>query len=247
MTENVFDQNTNKEQVAPVAPNTLTDKLKTIVDASGRPKYSDVDKALDALGASQAHIQRLEAEAATRATEMESLREQARQAEALEAVVQRLQNNSSVEKQTPSVTPMSEEATITALEKIIERKNLEKIAADNFQTVQNTLLTKFGGDVEKTKQAVAAKAAELGLTTQELGNLSSKSPKAVLAYFGETPRTVQPVIPSQTTPLTVPPQDDSLESLKPAKSVLIGATSKDQMDLMNKIKERVYRRHNIET
>lgn len=239
----VFDQNTTTTTVAPVSDNPLADKLKTIVNESGQPKYDSIEKALDALAPSQAHIQRLEAEARAKDELLQELKAKALKAEALDEVVQRLQqNNQQPRQETPPSAGMSEQATIEALEKIIDKKAAIDKAQNNVQVVQQTLIAKFG-DAEKTKVAVAAKAAELGLTTQELGALSSKSPLAVLAYFGEKPISNQSVTPSNSTPLSNPSNGEPLKA--PTKSLLLGSTSKEQKEYMKKVKEEVYKRHGI--
>lgn len=246
MSENVFDQNNlnNDSNVAPPPSNDpFGDKLKGIVDKDGRPKYASTDKALEALVHSQAHIERLEQEAAQRAVELEEARRKAAEAEALEAVIERLKpNNSPEQKVTPPNAGVDEAATIAQLEKILEKRELAKLAGDNLKSVNDVLITKFGSP-EKAKEAVAVKAAELGMTVQELGSLSAKSPKAALQFFGEAPKAPQSTPPSNNTPL-IPLKDD--EGLKPpAKSLLLGATSKEQTDYMKKIKEDVWKRHNI--
>ena len=73
--------------------------------------------------------------------------------------------------------------------------------------------------------------------------LSQESPQAVLSLFG----TAQPkqgasvTLGSQSFPAS-PPQDDLV---LPKKSLLSGATSKDQAAFMAQIKERVYKRNGI--
>ena len=242
----VFDQNTAdpNKSVAPENLNAFADQLKVITDETGKPKYDSVEKALAALAHSQNHIKQLETEASTRKTELEQIRSRAAQADALEAVIERLQPNAIPAKiETPTNAGLSEEATIKALEDVIAKREARKIAEDNFKAVNNQLLAKFGNDPEKAKAAVAAKAAELGITVPDLAALSSKSPKAVLAYFGETPRTVQPITPSSNTQLTPPKNDDELKP--PAESLLLGSTSKKQKEFMQEIKKKVYERHGI--
>lgn len=247
-TESVFDQNPSNPN-PPVAPNLtpdpLADKLKALVNKDGKPKYDNAEKAIDALIHSQAHIERLEAEAAERNRELEESRIKAAQADALEAVIERLKPNTTPEqKQTPSSAGLSEEATLAQLEKIIEKRDLAKIAQSNFDSVNAQLLAKFKTP-EAAKAAVAAKAAELGLTTQDLGALSSRSPKAVLAYFGETPRAPQPTTPTSQTPVQPVNPNEPLKS--PAKSLLLGATSKEQKAFMDEVKREVYKRHGIDS
>lgn len=245
MTDNVFDQKTDDTQVAPPPVTTLDDKLKSLVNKEGKPKYENAEKAIDALIHSQAHIERLEQEAAERNRELEETRQKAAQAEALEAVIERLKPNSQPpeQKQTPSSNGLSEEATIAQLEKLLEKRETTKIAQANFDAVNAQLLDKFKTP-EAAKAAVKAKADELGISTGELAALSMKSPKAVLTYFGETPRTIQPTTPTSITPLNPPNTDEPVKP--PVKSVLSGATSKEQKEHLLAHKAAVYKRHGIE-
>lgn len=234
MTDSVFDQNTNKD----LPPATIADKLKSIVNEKGEPKYDTPEKAIDALAHSQTHIARLEQEARTREAELATAREKAMQAEALEAVIERLKPTNQPE---PPVTPqpsgLSEKATIQALEKIIEQRDQRAKAEANVKDVQNTLIAKFG---DKTRETVAAKAASLGMTTEELGALSSKNPQLVLSLFGEVQKIVQPVTPSGITTPMKPTEDEPLAP--PTKSLLLGATSKEQKEYFMKVKAATRKR-----
>lgn len=250
MTDSVFDQNTLKTTttVAPIgSPDVLADKLKSIVNKDGQPKYNDIEKALDALVHSQTHIERLEAEAAERNAELEKVRTRAAEAEALETIIERLRPTNPEEKKTTSTTGTSEAATVAQLEEVIERglqrREAMKQAQDNLKLVNDTLLAKFGGDMNKTKEAVAAKAQELGLSPANLAALSSQSPAAVLAYFGETAGRASPTVSSSTTLLSPPSNDDELK--RPEKSLLLGAKTKDQKAFMAEIRKQVYKKHGI--
>lgn len=248
----VFDQNTEtKTQVAPpLGSDPFADKLKAIVNDKGEPKYKDTQSALDALVASQEHIKRLEAEKAAEKVLIDNAVAEKARADALEEIVQRFSNNS----QTPSrvetttkETAYDETAIVKTLETLLANKEAQTNAQKNTQAVTDSLVAKFG-DVEKTKAAVAAKAKELGMTSQELGALSSKNPKAVLAWFGvDAPtNTSQSVVPSQTS-LQRP--NDTGELKRPELSLISGpgATDKARKQFMADVKAEVYKRHNVTT
>jgi len=246
----LFDQN-NQEQNNNVAldnNNPFEDKLKVIVNDQGQPKYKDVNAALDALNASQAHIKRLEDEAkAAQALTADAVANKAR-ADALEEIVNRLSNNSG-NKPTEPATPVkeapTEEAIVKQLESIIARKEAQSTAQKNIQAVQTSLIAKFG-DETKTKEAVAAKAKELGLTPQKLGALSSETPLAVLALFGITSNAgASPTTPS-STPLV--PNDNNKALERPVQSLISGpgATDANRKAFMQKVKEDVYKKFQVE-
>lgn len=243
MTDSVFDQKTETTNVAPSNPDPFADKLKSIVGDDGKPKYETVDKAIEALAHSQAHIKQLEAEKAAERVELATLREKAAQAATLDEIVQRLsQNNSGQPKETPQHAGLSEAATVKALEDLLARKEAEKITIGNRQAVQDALLTKFG---DKTREAVANKAKELGISPEELGSLSSRSPGVVLALFDAKKAPIPTTPPTSFNLAGQPVIEQPLGP--PAKSLLTGAKSKDQADFMRKIKEDVYKRFEIET
>lgn len=247
MTDSVFDPNANDttNSAALISSDPIADKLAQIKNEQGQPKYDTPVKAIDALIHSQEHIKTLEQEAASRTTELQTLREKAAQAEALEDIVKRLQQqNGNPQEKTPPAG-MSEAQTVDALEKIVQKRELARVATANLDVVQSTLISKFG-DLVATQKAVAAKAAELGISTQDLAALSSKSPKAALAYFGiDQLKTAQPTIPSQNTPLQ--PNGNITQPLeRPKKSLLLGATSKEQAAFMKQVKDEVYKRMGVE-
>lgn len=245
----LFDQNsTPPNNVAPPdLSDPFADKLKAIVNEKGEPKYKDTQSALDALKASQEHIKRLEDEAKARQSELANAAAEKARADALEEIVQRFSNNSPPPSKVETPTKeVDETAIVKTLEALLEKRDQKTVAQSNVQAVTSALVAKFG-DEEKTKAAVAAKAAELGMTPQRLGALSSENPKAVLAWFGVDAKTppAQSTTPSQT-PLNPPKNDNGLEP--PKVSLISGAhaTDKNRKELMAKIKEDVYKRLGVE-
>ncbi len=242
----VFDQNTSPNNVAPPVNNDpFADKLKTIVNDQGEPKYKDTQSALDALKASQDHIKRLEDEAKARQSEISNAVAEKARADALEEIVQRFSNSPPPSKVETPTKEVDETAIVKTLETLLAQRDAKTVAQSNVQAVTSALVAKFG-DEEKTKAAVAAKAAELGLTPQRLGALSSENPKAVLAWFGvaNTPAS-QPTTPSQS-PLNPPKPNTSVE--RPALSLISGpgATDRNRKEFMAGVKKEVYERLGVE-
>lgn len=241
--DNVFDQNTDtNNSTASTSP--FDDKLKEIVNDQGEPKYKDVQSALEALKASQAHIKRLEDEAKARLAEELKLREDLAQKEALEDVVRRLQaeKTTSKEQTPPNQAGLTQDDIVKTLEQVLTKKELESRYAQNLQDVTNTLAAKFG---DKTKEAVATKAAELGTTPEALGKLSRENPKLVLSLFGEKSIITTPTTSSTSTQLK--PVETDIQLKRPEKSILVGpaATDKNRAELMRQIKEKVYKQYDV--
>lgn len=242
----VFDQNTQTPTPI-VSSDPFADKLKNIVNDQGQQKYENTEKALEALAASQAHIKRLEDEAKAREQEQQKLREEATKAQALEEIVQRLtgNRNRAPEVETPTNPVDVEKVIATQVQNALSVEKQREAANANGQAVRNALVGKFG-DVEKAREAVNAKASELGMTNEGLAALSSQNPKLVLSLFGLTGQhsTPQVTTPS-STPLTRPQVDTPVKA--PEFSVISGpgATDKNRKELMAKIKEEIYKKYEV--
>lgn len=245
----VFDQNTNTN--SQTNTNLFEDKLKEIVNENGEPKYKDVNTAIDALKASQEHIRRLEQEAADRVKALEELSAKAAKAETLEEIVARLTSNPSNDKPAPKTpeTPVLSEDKIAELvaNQLAKREQITQ-AQKNVNDVTTALTAKFG-DVDKTKAAVAARAAELGMTAEKLGILSSSDPKLVLSLFGlaNTPSSTPNPAPTSNYTSSNPQNNNELK--RPDKSLLSGpgATDKNRQEFMKRIRDEVYKKYNVET
>src|SRR3546814_763153 len=121
-----------------------------------------------------------------------------------------------------------------------QNKQCETIKS-NQRKVQEALKAKFG---DKAQEAVAAKAAELGVSPSELGDLASKSPAMVLALFQTTGQSG----PKPTSgSANIPPINHGQPPVgRPEKSVLSGATTKDQKAFLEKVRAEVYAKHGVE-
>jgi len=245
---NPQEPNPNPNPPANPQLDVFVEKLMTITDETGRPKYDSIEKALDALNASQAHIKRLEDEAKARAVEEQKLRDQVAQAKTLEDVIKKLggQNVSEPEKQqeaTPPNSGLSEEQAAELVRKVLQGERQTEAAVTNLRTVNDTLKSKFG---DKAPQVVAEKAKELGTTPQQLKELSATNPNMVLALFGNSTSS-----PSATTSsLNLGSQKPQQEQIKrPEKSLISGsgATDAARMEHLRKIRENVYKKYGVET
>jgi hypothetical protein len=240
----VFDQNTDTPQVH-VSSDPFADKLKTIVNDNGQPKYESVDKALDALTASQAHIKKLEDEAKAREQELQKSREEAMRATTLEEIVQRLAPKNKTPDD-PLKTVNVEETIAKKVQDALGAQQQKATADAKGLVVRNALVNKFG-DVEKTRDAIAAKAAELGMSVSALQSMSTQSPKAVLALFGvQAPASSAPTTPT-STPLNPVVKSEPLKA--PEQSLISGpgATDKNRKEMMAKIREEIYKKYEVTT
>lgn len=226
---------------APLVQEKPADPLATILNENGEPKYKTVDDALKALAHSQAFIETLKTEKSTVEAELISLREQANKSANIEEVLKKLTANNEPEKPevaTPPVGGLSEDAVAELVRKQLANLEGAKAQKANIDKVQSTLKQKYG---DKAVEQVRLRAHELGTTPEKLGELSASDPDMVLALFG-TKSSITPTI----TSVNLPPSAPKTDIERPAKSLLSGATSRDQRDYMLKIKAETYRKHGIE-
>lgn len=217
---------------APVA--SPEDLLMSIKNDQGEPKYKTIEDALKALANSQAFIPKLLDEKRTVEEELQSLREKAGKIDSIEEVVRKLTEAQPKPVETPPAGGLSAEAVAELVKKTLEQSSLETQAKKNFSEVQTVLKSKFG---EKVKEAVAAKAAELGTSPEKLGELAAQSPSMVLALFNTQKPTSTP---TPTGGYSFPSTVKSYEVPDPGKSMLLGATSRDQKAHMLEHKRAVY-------
>jgi hypothetical protein len=235
--QNVIPQVTPEQNPPNQNPNDLfADQLAAIKNGDGVPKYDTVEKAIEALQHSQQYIPELKDKMSLQEQEIKNLKAK------LEAGqnVQTILDGQTPPTQEPSTTQtIGEKEVSDIVSNLLSRRSEEDVYKSNVEKVNKALTDKFGANAQAE---VAKRAAELGMKPSELGALSKSNPTAALALFGEK------VNPSSTTTNSyyMPATPVEHEPLKrPEKSVLSGATSGEQSDLMRKIKDEVYRKHNI--
>lgn len=226
---------------SPASIDTLfADQLKQIVNERGEPKYDSLPKAIDALKHSQEYIPQLRTELSQKDAELQQLREELAKRQTAEEIISKFTPPQPEPVQHQSAPQGLDESTLEAL----VQRQLAKQAEVSTQTanttsVQNALIQKFG---DKAKEVVAQKAQELGLSLQALGELSAKSPAAVLALFQASPSA--PTGAPMRSSVHLPDVKQEVD-LTPHKSMLRGSSEKDQVEYMRKIKAAVYAKHDI--
>lgn len=232
-----------QEQQQQAAPNAYEDLLKGIKNEQGLPKYATLDEALKALQHSQEYIPQVKTQLTQKDQELADLRAKLEQHQSLEDVVSRLTKPTQpdIKDDRPNVSGLDESAVMKLVQQQLERNQQTMSAAANQQQVESALKAKYG---DKTVDVVKQRAAELGLTPQALGELSSKSPQAVLALFNtQGPQGPKPTTSSVNTS-GFTQQQPTLE--RPTKSLLTGASTKEQAAYMAKIREDVHRKNGID-
>ena len=239
----VDNQSSGEPNTPPEPVNLFEDHLKKITNPEGQPKYDSIPKALDALDHSQKHITSLTEEKLALEKEVEKLRDAQANKQSVEEVLERLTAmNAPTGSETPPQSGLDEEAVHKLVQSALNKEKQNSAKTENLTRVHETLTQKFG---EKAREVINQKATELGTTPEQLGSLSAENPNLVLALFGTSTSTnSNPTSSSMRIPAgSVEPEPLA----KPEKSLLFGATSKQQAEYMAKIKEAVYRKHNVQT
>ena len=243
--QSAFNSNTSQAtpEQTPAPTSAFTDQLGMIKNESGEQKYTDVPKALDALAHSQAYIPQLKSEAEAKDVEIARLTEELNKRSSVEDVVSKLTAQQAQPETTPQVSGLNEQEVLNLVQNFSANQSAQSVAANNEKTVSDSLFSKFG---DKTSEVVASKAAELGMSVEGLQKLSQSSPQAALQLFQvqgvtQAPRTTMGSVNIPPTML----QEDVLQP--PEKSLLRGASTKDQVEYIRQIKARVYKKHDIQT
>lgn len=242
---NVFNDITPPATPVTTAPNpdtTLDTLLDSVRNEHGTRKYATLQDAIVGLKNAQDFIPTLKQQLLTKDQELEQLKLELAKRESVEDVVNRL---TAAKHEPTSDTPsagLDQQTVEQLIQQTITNREAQALALLNERIVNDTLTAKYG---DKAQEVVKAKADELGVSLQDLGALSRRSPKAVLAYFDAKPNQPAQLTPSintagfqgKPTPIEVP---------RPAKSVLVGATAKEQAVHLADIKRSVYARLGVE-
>lgn len=256
-TQTVFNSSTDQEnttqepvqeEVSPVQPESaFADQLAAIRNERGEPKYKDLPTALEALKHSQEFIPQLKSEKERLEQELDQLREELSKRSTVEEVMEKLTATGVKQETQPQEVPqISQEDIIKLLEQVvpnyITQREEQTKAQQNILTVDKSLKEAFG---EKVQEVVLRRSQELGVSPKELEQLSAKSPQMVLQLFDLKP---QAKVKPTTSSVNIPPINQPQQGLqKPAKSLLSGASSKEQAEYMRQVREQVYARHGVQS
>lgn len=243
------EQQSHQQAPAQPAPpassdNMFADQLASITNERGEPKYRDAQTALDALKHSQQYIPQLKQENESLRAELAQMREQVSKFGNIEETLERLSaQQQSSQEQPPAQQGMTPEQIQELLEQQLTQREQQRTAQSNAQRVSDAIAQRYG---DKAREAVAQRAQEMGTTSERLGQLAAENPDMVLALFDAQPRNPQGK-PTTGSSVSIPPinPDRTGQLEKPEKSLLSGASSRDQTDYMAKVRRAVYERHGI--
>lgn len=247
--QSVFSQNQEAPQVTPENQPTLNNselanQLASIKNENGEPKYKSVEDALKGAAHAQDYISELKGKLSQYETDLQSTQAELAKRESVEDVVSRLTAKPDEGTQeTPAPQSLDEQSLAKLIEQQLTQRDAMSKAQQNKALVDKALQEQFG---DKARELVASKASELGLSVEKIGALSEESPQAVLALFGAAQSSQQGVKPN-VGGYNLPPatQENVLE--KPSKSMLSGATARDQAEYFKKVRDHVYKKNGITT
>lgn len=233
-----FNQETPDQ--TPASPDAFSDKLKEIKNEAGEQKYDSLDKAIEALKHSQEYIPELKSNLSQKDQEIENLKAELQKKAALEEIVEKLTAKQAEQTSNPQASGLDEQAVLNLVQGYSAEQEKAKTLAQNEASVSEALFSQFG---DKTPEIVAEKAKELGLSVNDLKDLSQRSPKAALNLFKvETAQGAKIADSSVRLPLNKQ-EDYTLEP--PEKSLLNGASTKDQVEYLRKVRENVYKKYDV--
>lgn len=235
-------QEEQQQQAATDVNAQLANLLSSIKNERGEQKYDSLPKALEGLTHAQQYIPELKSQLSAKDQEIEQLRSALAQRESVEEVVSRLTAKNQPQEQgtPPAVSGLDESAVMKLMQDMLSKREQESVQQANLRQVEKALKDKFG---DKAREVIQAQMQETGLTSEDFKSLAARSPGAVLKLFNASTG-----MPSKTTTssMNIPPLRVEQEPLKaPEKSLLAGATSREQTDYMQEIKRRVYERNGI--
>lgn len=233
-----FNQETPDQ--TPASPDAFSDKLKEIKNEAGEQKYDSLDKAIEALKHSQEYIPELKSNLSQKDQEIENLKAELQKKAALEEIVEKLTAKQAEQTSNPQASGLDEQAVLNLVQGYSAEQEKAKTLAQNEASVSEALFSQFG---DKTPEIVAEKAKELGLSVNDLKDLSQRSPKAALNLFKvEAEQGAKIADSSVRLPLNKQ-EDYTLEP--PEKSLLNGASTKDQVEYLRKVRENVYKKYDV--
>lgn len=220
-------------------PDTLLEQIK---NESGQRKYANVEEALKALQHSQEYIPTLKTQLSEKEQRLAELQAEQAKIKKLEELVEQLaatQEQAGGGSPSPSPT-LDQQAVVSLVQQTLSQTKQQEAAEANSTIVATALVEKFG---DKAAEVVTQKAAELGIPPIELKELAKKSPALVLKLFEVQNKTTPNVTTSsvRVAPVNAP----TLDIKPPEKSLLSGASAKEQAAYLKQIRSAVYAKYGV--
>lgn len=239
--EDLFNENNDGTTPAVETPNLSVDKyadlLKAIKNEDGAQKYDSLEKALEALVHSQDYIPKLKAQLSEKEKRTLELEELLGKTSSIEDLVTRLTEKKEPDSQgnPPVASGLDEQAVAKLLEQHLAQRDIAQRAEANMSKFTQALKEKFG---EKASDEVKRISTETGLSLDDLKQLATKSPEAVLKFFNVSG--AKSPTPTTGGMYRNPVTEQVTDPGRPNKSLLSGAgSSKDAVEYMRQLRAHV--------
>ncbi len=231
----IFKDQSQETPVQPVTPQGVTtapldDDLSTLLGAikneRGEQKYRSVKDALNALQHSQDYIPELSQKLKQQEQELLAAKEAAAKVSELEQIVLSLaQDKNKPSNETPSQSGLNEAQVADLVSRTLSKRQQEDNERVNVKTVVDSMRQAFG---EKADEVFYSKAAELGMSQEQINTLAAATPKVVLKLLGIEERKQDTFRPNSSSINTagLAPKTNSYIS-RNDKPLLVGATFED--------------------
>lgn len=223
--QSIFDK-TQQTSTTPTPPtDDVNNLLSQIRNENGEQKYKTLQDALVGLQHAQEFIKTLRTEKSTLEEELNGIKPVAEKVTELEKVVLQL-----TKPQEPVATPtsgLSEEAIAKLVETTLTKRQQEDVAKQNLTSVITSVRAEFG---DKAEEVFYAKAAEIGLSKQDINALAARTPQAVLKLIGVSQKstTVKPTTTTNNTSSFTPSTETFIG--RNSRRLEVGATASELME-----------------
>lgn len=232
------------EQTTTPSQPSYADLLGSIKNEHGQQKYATIEDALKGLQNAQEYIPQIKSQVSEKDAELMRLREELAKRKSVEEVIASLRPQQPVEQVvTPTSQPsqgLSQEEIQALVLKQLNQAKAQEVSQSNVSKVRSALVSKYG---EKAQEVAAARATELGMSMDTLSALSASSPDAVLALLNATSAPAPTGAPVRSS-VTLPDSQRTID-LTPEKSMLYGASNKDVLAYMEKIRQKVLQENGL--
>ena len=230
-----------------IVPNPFGDHLAAIKNERGEVKYNTVEEALTGAAHAQVKIKEDAVSLQTLQQDLITAREENAQLKGALNVADLIkpQTPDPVQASSPAEpSGLSEEQTVALFNKLHVQQSEEATQASNIASVVDKLKEKFGS---QANEMFYKKASDMNMTSDQMNQLAANSPTAALSFFEgvQAPAELNPTQSSVNTDGTPPKEVIGGPLPMSDQSMLLGATSGDLKNELDRHKAAVYEKYGI--
>lgn len=219
----------------------LTTLLASIKNEDGQPKYKDIPTALKSLAASQDYIKQLKSDIEQRDNQLTSVQSQLQEATTVEDFVNRLTTQQQEPSEQPTEQPSAPEGNgfdEALIEEYLAKREAKASQEKNITAVRNAIATAYGDEADAKLQA---KAAELGMSLNDISELATRSSTAAIKLLGldSTTTATKPNTNGTINSTAFQRAPEPQQAQKTAPSMLRGATSQQSIDYIRALRAEI--------